>query len=229
MIIEHFDFEIHGPEGLVYDGSTYFGFFTQAALDRQEGLREIDGRTSSVAGNVPDGGQAFVFPAEAPLHPHDPQRTRVSGLIYPAKALSMIDRIERYLPDGGPKGLGMVTGVKDVDPEEWFFKAHFYQDPVCPGSLGIESFLQLLKFAARQRWPHLADSHRFALHTGRSHRWTYRGQVLPSNRRVTVEAAVTEIVESPHPTLIAEGFLMVDGLSIYRMEEFGIQLVPHKL
>jgi len=119
-----------------------------------------------------------------------------------------------------------VTGAKEVDPEEWFFKAHFHQDPVVPGSLGIESFLQLVKFAARQRWPQLADSHRFGLHTGRSHRWTYRGQVLPSNRRVTVEASVTEVIESPHPALIAEGFLVVDGLPIYRIEEFGIELVP---
>jgi 3-hydroxymyristoyl/3-hydroxydecanoyl-(acyl carrier protein) dehydratase len=97
---------------------------------------------------------------------------------------------------------------------------------VCPGSLGIESFLQLLKFAARERWPHLTGSHRFATQTGRSHRWTYRGQILPGNQRVTVEAAVTEVLESPHPALVAEGYLLVDGLFIYRMEEFGIQLIP---
>jgi 3-hydroxymyristoyl/3-hydroxydecanoyl-(acyl carrier protein) dehydratase len=120
----------------------------------------------------------------------------------------------------------LVIGIKEVDPQEWFFKAHFHQDPVVPGSLGIESFLQLVKFATFQRWPHLADSHRFGLHTGRSHRWTYRGQVLPSNRQVTVEAAITAVIESPHPALIAEGLLMVDGLPIYRMEEFGIELVP---
>jgi hypothetical protein len=43
---------------------------------------------------------------------------------------------------------------------------------------------------------------------------------------VTVEASVTEVIESPHPALIAEGFLVVDGLPIYRIEEFGIELVP---
>jgi 3-hydroxymyristoyl/3-hydroxydecanoyl-(acyl carrier protein) dehydratase len=228
MIIEHFDFELHGPEGLVYDGSTYFGFFTEAALKRQEGLRGIDRESGPAHGDTPPGGPALVFPLEAPLHPHDPQRAPVSGLMYPAKALGMIDRIDRYQPDGGPEGLGRVIGVKEIDPHEWFFKAHFHQDPVCPGSLGIESFLQLVKFAARQRWPHLVGSHRFGLAADRRHRWTYRGQILPANRRVTVEASITEVIESPSPALIAEGLLMVDGLPIYRMEEFGIELVPYK-
>jgi len=226
MIIEHFDFEIHGPEGLVYDGSTYFGFFTQAALEHQEGIRDARSRAFAPPARESGGRPAFVFPADAPLHPHDTDRTVFSGLAYPAKALSMIDRIELHLPEGGPKGLGFVRGVKEVDPAEWFFTAHFHQDPVCPGSLGIESFLQLLKFAARERWPHLAGSHRFATQTGRSHRWTYRGQTLPANKRVTVEATVTQVLESPHPALVAEGYLLVDGLYIYRMEEFGIQLIP---
>jgi len=226
MIIEHFDFEIHGREGLVYDGSTYFGFFAQAALEHQEGIRDARARAFAPPAHESGDRPPFVFPAAAPLHPRDAGRTVFSGPAYPAKALSMIDRIELHLPEGGPKGLGFVRGIKEVDPAEWFFAAHFYQDPVCPGSLGIESFLQLLKFAARERWPSLAETHRFATHTGRSHRWTYRGQILPSNRRVTVEAAVTQVLESPHPALVAEGYLMVDGLYIYRMEEFGIQLIP---
>ena len=226
MIIEHFDFEIHGREGLVYDGSTYFGFFAQAALEHQEGIRDARARAFAPPAHESGDRPPFVFPVAAPLHPYDAGRTVFSGPAYPAKALSMIDRIELHLPEGGPKELGFVRGIKEVDPAEWFFAAHFYQDPVCPGSLGIESFLQLLKFAARERWPSLAETHRFATHTGRSHRWTYRGQILPSNRRVTVEAAVTQVLESPHPALVAEGYLMVDGLYIYRMEEFGIQLIP---
>jgi 3-hydroxymyristoyl/3-hydroxydecanoyl-(acyl carrier protein) dehydratase len=37
-----------------------------------------------------------------------------------------------------------VIGRIAVDPSFWFFKAHFFQDPVWPGSLGLESFLQLV-------------------------------------------------------------------------------------
>ena len=66
--------------------------------------------------------------------------------------LRMVDRIDAYVPDGGSKGLGLVVGRIAVDPAFWFFQAHFYQDPVWPGSLGLESFLQLLKYAAWKRW-----------------------------------------------------------------------------
>ena len=226
MIIEHFDFEISNRDGLIYDGSTYFGFFTRSALERQEGIRDAAQKAFTPAPDQMTHGTAAVFVDEAPLTPADPARSPSPALALPAGALRMVDRIDLFIADGGPAELGFVRGSKDIDPQEWFFKAHFFQDPVCPGSLGVESFLQLLKFAARERWPQLVDSHRFALATGKSHRWTYRGQILPQNRTVTVEAVVSQVTESPHPALYANGCLMVDGLTIYRMEDFGIALVP---
>ena len=170
--------------------------------------------------------EPVLFGAEAPLTPEDPAASPAPALAMPAGALRMVDGIDRHLPHGGPAGLGFVRGFKSIAPKEWFFRAHFHQDPVCPGSLGIESFLQLLKFAARERWPELLDSHRFALQTGRPHRWTYRGQILPSNRTVTIEASISAVEETPHPALEASGILRVDGLPIYRMENFGIRLAP---
>jgi 3-hydroxymyristoyl/3-hydroxydecanoyl-(acyl carrier protein) dehydratase len=112
-----------------------------------------------------------------------------------------------------------------VDPEEWFFKAHFHQDPVCPGSLGIESFLQLLKQVALNKWPDLKRNHVFALDTGTRHQWTYRGQIVPKNRNVKVEAVVTHIQDAPIPQIRADGFLSVDGLCIYEIKGLGIQLL----
>jgi 3-hydroxymyristoyl/3-hydroxydecanoyl-(acyl carrier protein) dehydratase len=100
------------------------------------------------------------------------------------------------------------------------------QDPVCPGSLGIESFIQLLKFAALKRWPDLENSHRFALVTASRHKWIYRGQVIPQNKQVAVDAVITQIQDDPEPYMLADGYLKVDGLHIYKMEHFGIRLVP---
>jgi 3-oxoacyl-(acyl-carrier-protein) synthase/3-hydroxymyristoyl/3-hydroxydecanoyl-(acyl carrier protein) dehydratase len=225
MLIEHFDFEIRSPQGLVYSGSTYFGFFTSAALQRQEGIR--DARPKLLAPDAAaDDGQAFDFPEVPPLTPEDTRRLPAAGLALPAGALRMIDRIDHFVAAGGERRLGFIQGSKKVDPQAWFFKAHFFQDPVWPGSLGLESFLQLLKFAARKRWPQLAETHRFAPAAGRSHRWTYRGQILPTSHRVTVAASLTDILDEPAPALFATGVLAVDGLPIYHVQDFGIRLLP---
>ncbi len=229
MIIENFEMQVLQGEQMIYEGDTYFGFFTKQALAQQVG---IQGAAKEACAPLPDElarGGSYIFEDEAPLFPDDPDEEPgiqpVSGLSMPAKALRMIDEIETYIPDGGPSGLGFIRGIKKVDPDEWFFKAHFYQDPVCPGSLGVESFLQLVRFMAIERWNHLPDNHRFELVTGIKHSWIYRGQIIQKNKNIEVEAVVTKIQDSPVPEIHADGYLKVDGLFIYKMENFGIRLV----
>jgi 3-hydroxymyristoyl/3-hydroxydecanoyl-(acyl carrier protein) dehydratase len=225
MIIEHFDFEVWHRDQKIYAGNTDFGFFTVETLAVQEGIRDADQKAYTPIGAEMQRCQTYEFRDRSPISPQDPEWEPGRGLALPARAIRMIDRIEAYIPDGGPMGLGFIRGTKTVDPREWFFDAHFYQDPVLPGSLGIESLIQVLKYIARQRWPHLTDSHRFSLLREKPHNWTYRGQILPKSRLVTVEAVVTEVAEQPFPTLTATGYLKVDGLYIYEMEDFGITLV----
>jgi PfaB family protein len=228
MIIEHFDFEVCHQDQKLYVGNTNFGFFTLETLAVQEGIRDADKQLFKPTRAALEHSISHEISNIPPLSPLDPERVPPRGLNLPAKAIRMIDRIETFIPDGGPNNLGYIRGTKRVDPHEWFFDAHFYQDPVLPGSLGIESFIQLLKDMARQRWPHLVNSHRFGLLTGKPHNWTYRGQILPNNRLITVEAVVTEVTEHPHPTITADGFLQVDGLFIYKMQNFGIHLIDNK-
>ncbi len=223
IIIEKFEFQVLAGGAMVYDGDTSFGFFTRKALANQVGLRETPPAAAPTAAD-PDGAQRLAD--DRPLAPDDPHTSPAASLAMPARALRMIDRIEVFHPDGGPRGLGYVRGTKTVDPAEWFFKAHFYQDPVCPGSLGVESFIQLLKFAALRRWEHLRDTHRFALAAPAPHRWTYRGQITPASRQVVVEAMVTAVTEGTAPALQADGYLQVDGLYIYKLEGFTLKLVP---
>ncbi|HIB66781.1 MAG TPA: hypothetical protein EYO33_17110 [Phycisphaerales bacterium] len=141
----------------------------------------------------------------------------------------MMDQVDIFLPhNGGTKGLGFIQGSKIVDPEEWFFKAHFYQDPVWPGSLGLEAFLQLLRYAALSYWPQYTETHRFEpIAVGLEHTWAYRGQVIPSNKKVVVDCSIVKKEESPHPLLLGSGFLRVDGTPIYEMTNFGLRLVPN--
>jgi PfaB family protein len=226
MIIEHYDFDVRQSNVSFYSGNTYFGFFTSEALAQQEGIRQADLQVYSPTPRETERSQSEELADHAPLTPEDLQCDLARGMVLPARAIRMIDRIDTYLPDGGHHGLGFVRGSKSVDPGEWFFTAHFYQDPVCPGSLGIESFIQLLKYLARKHWPGLINTHRFAILTGKAQNWVYRGQILPQNRLVTVEASITDLQDGPKPSIIADGYLLVDGLYIYRMENFGIELLP---
>ena len=135
----------------------------------------------------------------------------------------MVDRVEEYDPAGGPRGLGFVRGTKRVDPSAWFFQAHFHQDPVVPGSLGLESFQQLLKVVAARRWG-VGPASRFeSVGVNDLHRWTYRGQILPTDDLVTIRAVVTEI-DDARRWIKADGFLDIDGRVIYQMNDFTLRL-----
>jgi len=135
----------------------------------------------------------------------------------------MLDRITVFDADGGADGLGFIQATASGDPSRWFFQAHFHQDPVWPGSLGLESFQQLLKVVAVDRWGGGAETNFEAIALGTEHRWTYRGQVLPTDVEVTVQATIKRI-EDDTRLIIAEGFLIIDGRVIYQMGDFGIRM-----
>lgn len=221
MILQEFELEVLHDGAPVYLGQTGFGFFPAAALAAQVGLR------GAAAWGGDGGAGPREYPRTGPVTPEAATGPFTSrGLALPATALSMIDRIESLDVRGGPAGLGSITGTKRVDPEEWFFRAHFFQDPVMPGSLGLEALLELLKLFARERFPDLRDTHRFqTMALGQAHRWQYRGQVIPANHQVRVEARVSALVEGPEPLLVAQGQLSVDGKTIYAMKDFGVRLV----
>ncbi|MHB8059204.1 MAG: hotdog family protein, partial [Desulfuromonadaceae bacterium] len=206
MIIQEFDFSVADRHGILYEGDTMFGFFAKEALANQVGIRDAKPYQPTEAEAV--RGRALSYPDAAP---------------FPEKKLAMIDRIELFVPDGGPNGLGYIRGIKNVDPDEWFFKAHFYEDPVTPGSLGLESFLQLVKFAAVERWGWQDGAIVSAVARERKHRWLYRGQVVPTNSRVTVSAWITA-VDDQQRIMTADGFLSVDGKLIYQMNDFTVTM-----
>ncbi len=227
MIIENFAMQMWVGDELYYEGTTYFGFFSAAALANQLGVRDAARRTYTPSQAETASARPTTFTLFHPLSPEDPQLDAGPSACMPAKALLMMDQVDLFLPESGLKGLGYVQGSKIVDPDEWFFKAHFFEDPVWPGSLGLEAFLQLLKYAALQYWPECLDTHRFEpVAVGLPHTWAYRGQVIPKNKKVTVDVSITRREGGAEPILLGAGFLRVDGIPIYEMTDFGLRLVP---
>ncbi len=204
MIIEHFEFAVRDATGLVYDGETSFGFFGDAALARQAGLRG-----AALGGRARERATPAPFPRDAP---------------FPDARLGMVDRIDALEADGGRAGLGYVRGSSTVDPGAWFFAAHFRDDPVWPGSLGIESFLQLLAYHAFERWGRPSSACFLAPEPGHGQVWTYRGQIVPGAREVAVEAHILERDDRAR-SLLAEGLIAVDGLPIYKLDGFRLRLL----
>ncbi len=203
MIIQHYSLNVASDRGTVYEGTTYFGFFTKDALANQVGMP-----TAKVPFLAPhERTDAGRLPFDAP---------------FPAAQLRMVDEIEGYLPRGGRRGLGLIQGRIAVDPSFWFFQAHFYQDPVWPGSLGLESFLQLLKYVAWKKFGPPPPRGWQTVALNRKHEWTYRGQVLPKDNLVTVVLEVTD-EDATHRRLTADGFLVVDGRIIYQMSGFTLE------
>ena len=207
MIIQHYSFDVTRAGNRVYRGDTHFGFFSEKSLANQIGLRDAKLYAATAAERAEHA--SFAYPRVTP---------------YPSDRMRMVDTIEVYTPRGGPHGLGHVRAGLDVDPRAWFFEAHFYQDPVWPGSLGLEGFLQLLRFLANERWNPAAHERVQCTALGEEHRWLYRGQVIPRDKRVTIEANVTAVDDDAR-LLRAEGHLGIDGRIIYRMENFAVQVV----
>ncbi len=220
MIIEGFDVECSLGDRVVYTMETVFGFFPPAAFHNQVGLVVTDDHRAMQALASQPGGRMTDLTGR-------PERFCAGSARLAGDMLLMLDRVN-HLVGAGSAGLGLVVGEKDVDISEWFFKAHFFQDPVQPGSLGIEALLQLLQyFMLDSDMDRLLDRARFEpMLLGAPMVWKYRGQVTPNNSLITTVMEITEAgVDERGPFVIGAGSLWCDGLRIYEVSNMGMRLV----
>ncbi|MBF0388463.1 MAG: SDR family NAD(P)-dependent oxidoreductase [Desulfamplus sp.] len=226
LIIQNFLMEVLKDGQYIYKGSTNFGFFTAQALKNQAGIKSSHLHdTQSEQSNSSD---KFYLKDHHPLTPDDMIEDTDTAINYgmAAKAIRMVDTIDKISFDGGKYQKGFIKGTKLVDPDEWFFKAHFYQDPVCPGSLGVESFLQLIKFYSLKLWKYDPLLYELVL-SPHTHKWIYRGQIIPSCSKIEIMAHIKD-KDNNCQKITADGLLYVDGLCIYQMEDFSMELVKKK-
>jgi 3-hydroxymyristoyl/3-hydroxydecanoyl-(acyl carrier protein) dehydratase/1-acyl-sn-glycerol-3-phosphate acyltransferase len=216
--IEFFDVRCFLGDTEVYAMKTVFGHFPRAALAEQVGLPAD-----------PDELSYLQLPANVTIDLRQEQPQYLDGgLRLPRGRLLMLDRITGLWPDGGRAGRGRLRAEMDVDPAAWFFKAHFFQDPVQPGSLGMEVMLQLLQFYMLHRGMGVGMTQpEFRPLAGqRLLTWKYRGQVLPSNCRVIVDMEILDVAEDEDgPYAVADASLWVDGTRIYHVQNISMAIV----
>ena len=215
MIIETFRIECHADGEPLLAGTAVFGYFLTTAFEQQPGLPPSPAERERLTQTCER--------APALYHSDPARRARQAGPM-----LMMLDRITGYWPEGGAAGLGRLRAEKDIDPGEWFFRAHFFQDPVMPGSLGVEAMCQLLQWYLMERGATvgLPGSRFEPIMTGHPLTWKYRGQIQPTDGQLTVELEITAAGQDDRGRYaLADGWLWVDGRRIYHVAGLGMRVV----
>ncbi|MFE2283325.1 beta-ketoacyl synthase N-terminal-like domain-containing protein [Streptomyces sp. NPDC059443] len=219
MIIVSYTVQCYADDHEVFTLSTVFGFFPTGAFDHQTGLPVSKADRDALEAHCERTVDLTTRPA----------RYFAGAARLPDPMLLMLDRITGYWPEGGSAGLGRLRSEKDVDAGEWFFKAHFFQDPVQPGSLGIEAMCQLLQFYLIERGLTDGVPHPRFEPVMLDHEviWKYRGQITPVSRQIRVDMEILEAGEDERGRYaIAEARLWGDDLCIYHARGLGVRVVP---
>jgi len=136
----------------------------------------------------------------------------------PLPPMLMFDRITAISEDGGEFGKGQVRAELDVRPDLWFFACHFKGDPVMPGCLGLDALWQMLGFFLG--WLGAQGRGR-ALQVGEL---KFSGMVLPTAKIVEYGVDLKRVLRSKLVLGIGDGWLKVDGTTIYKAKDLKVGL-----
>ncbi len=136
----------------------------------------------------------------------------------PLPNMLMTDRISLISGEGGEYGKGEIKAELDINPDLWFFKCHFKDDPVMPGCLGLDAMWQLVGFFLV--WSGLEGRGR-ALGVGNV---KFSGQVLPTAKTVTFHLHFKRLITRKLNLAIADGTMAVDGREIYTADDLRVGL-----
>jgi 3-oxoacyl-(acyl-carrier-protein) synthase/3-hydroxymyristoyl/3-hydroxydecanoyl-(acyl carrier protein) dehydratase len=208
-----FTSEVWAGSVKIFQCTTNFGYFSKAALSAQKGL------------SIPEPRQAELAALVAATQLAEPLSLEAHSAL-PRDDWRMLHALDCADKNAGVAGLGFYRGTHTVNPDQWFFHAHFHLDPVMPGSLGLEALLQLARVALVDhlgpqtgRWVPLTLEQEVS--------WTYRGQVLRHIREMTAELEVLELVDGDQPIIRCRGTIRADGLPIYAFDDFGLTVVAN--
>jgi len=136
----------------------------------------------------------------------------------PLPPMLMFDRITRITENGGSNGKGEVEAELDIQPDLWFFKCHFMNDPVMPGCLGLDALWQMVGFFLG--WMGGLGRGR-ALGVGEV---KFSDMVLPSAKKVTYYVELKRVMMRKLVLGIADGIVKVDGKIAFEVKDMKVGL-----
>jgi 3-oxoacyl-(acyl-carrier-protein) synthase/3-hydroxymyristoyl/3-hydroxydecanoyl-(acyl carrier protein) dehydratase len=221
-IIQSFSFELSTDGQPFYEGKAVFGYFKGDALKDQLGLDNgkvtqpwhvAKGIAADTKVNLLDKScRHFNAPISQPHY-------RLAG-----GQLNFIDSVE-IVDNGGTEGLGYLYAERTIDPSDWFFQFHFHQDPVMPGSLGVEAIIETMQtYAISQDLGAGFNNPKFGQILS-DIRWKYRGQINPLNKQMSMDVSITSINDIDGKKVITgNASLSKDGLRIYEVFDIAISI-----
>jgi len=241
MIVQSFTFELYvknesaaaqslESHDLFYKGTAVFGYFGADALTNQLGIDNgkvthpwfVDNNTPKSDIKVIDLSNSNLPLYQAPLNkPH----YKLAG-----GQMNFIDTVS-IVEGGGKASVAYVYGERTIDATDWFFRYHFHQDPVMPGSLGVEAVIELMQtYALENDLGKQFTNPRF-IAPATLVKWKYRGQITPLNKQMSLDVHITDIVKTAgadgkgEVRLIGDANLSKDGLRIYEVKDIVLSIV----
>ncbi|TMM44811.1 beta-ketoacyl synthase N-terminal-like domain-containing protein [Colwellia ponticola] len=245
MIVQSFTFELYvkgarvkdksvaaqslESHELFYRGTAVFGYFGADALTNQLGIDNgkvtqpwfvdhcVEGKTTTEQVEVINLTDQHLAYYQAPANkPH----YKLAG-----GQMNFIDTVS-IVEGGGSGGVAYIYGERTIDASDWFFRYHFHQDPVMPGSLGVEAIIELMQtYALKNDLGKAFANPRFSTPTSVV-KWKYRGQITPLNKQMSLDVHITNIVkEAGEVRLIGDANLSKDGLRIYQVKDIVLSIV----
>ncbi len=224
QIIQGLDFRLVVDGQVFFKGNSMFGFFPPEAMANQAGLD----KGQETVPLFEQSGQAQPAGVRVDLRQSGLYNAAIGKPFYrlPDGHMKLLDEAVIW-PESGNSQKGTIYARKAIDPADWFYACHFFQDPVMPGSLGVEAILEAMQvYCLQQDLGKGFVSPRFSLVPGNNTTWKYRGQILQSNQLMKLEVHLTRIErDSEQVVVTGDASLWADRIRIYELKDAAIRLV----
>ncbi|MCJ7733838.1 MAG: hypothetical protein MUP11_04750, partial [Anaerolineales bacterium] len=209
VIIQNYSFKLSWGGNPFYEGTSSFGYFSLPMLENQSGLDGNQIQSKWVDDNPRAGEWIDTNPQHTvPIQENDPHLPQINRL-WIAKS-------------GGLHEQGYIYVKQSIPVQTWFYKAHFYQDPVMPGSLGVETIIQAL-ITGLSKWG-LPENVPWRIAQGQTTNWKYRGQIIPGVEELSMELHLKHINAVDQGwQVIADCHLWKGPLRIYQIENLALE------